>query len=198
MSEKWIINGYTVINGKDYFSDCKPLDDSLRFDNFADAVCAFRQKITHFAMIEDTGDEDIYAFDNNGIFIPVLIWGPKEVGGQNVPDNLFSVSPAFIQGVQDVFRMIKQADYSPSQIDSASTETMVSDMIEIILSAEDHSLKIVTGCDSEINGYHFALCTNMLDMSSPDEEYYFISYAFLADESADGINLWLKKAETEE
>lgn len=191
VKEKWIINGYTVVAGENDFSSCVPLPASLHFDFFESARCAFREAITHFAMSEDRKQ----LFNKDGVFAPWEEYGFDEESLSADPDiesarreELESV----LAGLREVFRMVQDYAYSPQESVWRNMEEISGWMVEVHPSTDEHSLRISTGYNAAGNGVDFDLRTNMLDMSSPDETYYFIAYAWI-NERAHGIHLRLKK-----
>lgn len=66
VKEKWLLNGYTVVDGENDFSSCVPLPASRHFDFFESARCAFRETITRFAMSKDRRQ----LFNKDGVFTP--------------------------------------------------------------------------------------------------------------------------------
>lgn len=191
VKEKWIINGYTVVDGENDFSSCVPLPASLHFDFFESARCAFREAITHFAMSEDRKQ----LFNKDGVFAPWEEYGFDEESLSADPDiesDRREELESVLAGLREVFRMVQDYVYSPQESVWRNMEETSGWMVEVHPSADEHSLRISTGCDAAGNGVDFDLRTNMLDMSSPDEAYYFIAYAWI-NERAHGIHLRLKK-----
>lgn len=184
VKEKWIINGYTVVDGENDFSSCVPLSDSQRFDGFESARCAFREAITHFAMSKDRKQ----LFNKDGVFTPWMEYGFDEESSPAAPASREGVLP----GLWEIFRMVQDYTYLPQEAGLQGMGGTAGRMITVCLSAGEHSLRVLPGRDAAESGADFELRTNMLDMSSPDEAYYFIAYAWI-NGRAHGIHLRLKK-----
>lgn len=181
VKEKWILNGYTAVDGENSFSSCIPLPASRHFDCFESACCAFREAITHFAMSKDRKQ----LFNKEGVFTPWMEYGFDE---ESSPASREGVLP----GLREIFRMVQDYTYLPQEAGLQSLGGAAGRMIAVCPSAGEHSLRVLPGRDAAESGADFELRTNMLDMSSPDETYYFIAYARI-DGRVHGIHLRLKK-----
>lgn len=195
MKEKWVVNGYTVIGGEDDFSDCKPLSQSLSFDRFEDAAAAFHRKVADFASAEDHNA----LFDENGVFAP---WEEYEWEEIFDADDFEEFRPDAVETletirntVHELQKFIADPQYVPAKIEAKASDN--GPWFDITCSKIKHRLVIKDGYDCDGNDVDHHLSSNVFDMTSPDEPYYFIAYSWI-NGLAHGINLWLTKVETEE